>query len=92
MPKSEPYSMYKIKPSKRLDKKTGEVFHTFVAKALFLTKRGRPDIMPMVSFLCTRVKEPTKQDWDKLVQMMTYVKNTEKRVLTLEVDDTTTCK
>ena len=33
-----------------------------------------------------------KQDWDKLVRMMTFLKKTEKRVLILEADDTTTCK
>ena len=84
--------LYEIKPSKRLDKKTGEIFHTFVAKALFLTKRGRPDVMPTVSFLCTRVKESTKQDWDKLVRMVTFLKNTQDQVLTLEADNTTTCR
>jgi hypothetical protein len=42
-------------------------FHTVVAKLLYLSKRARPDIIMTVSFLCTRVKEPTVQDQEKLV-------------------------
>ena len=33
-------NLFKITPSKRLSKMKAEVFHTFVAKALFLTKRA----------------------------------------------------
>ena len=32
-----------------------EVFHTFVAKCLFMCKRSRPDIQPTVAVLATRV-------------------------------------
>jgi hypothetical protein len=37
-------------------------FHTIVAKLLYLAKRARPDILTATSFLCTRVKQPTKAD------------------------------
>ena len=37
----------------KLSKDKAETFHTFVAKGLFLAKRGRPDILPTIAFLCT---------------------------------------
>jgi hypothetical protein len=38
---------------KKLGKEKSEQFHTFVAKGLFLCKRGRPDIQPAIAFLAT---------------------------------------
>ena len=64
-----------------------EDFHTFVAKTLFVTKRGRPDVQPAVSFLATRVRKPTDQDWFKLKKMMRFLKRTEDDVLTLEAGE-----
>jgi len=42
-------------------------FHSVVAKLLFLGKRGRPDILMAVQFLCTRVKESSLEDEKKLL-------------------------
>jgi len=70
----------------KLDKKRAEVFHTTVAKALFLTKRSRPDIMPTVAFLCTRVQGPNIEDWSKLTRMMEFLKRTQDDCLTLRAD------
>jgi hypothetical protein len=44
----------------------GVLFHSVVAKLLYLGKRGRPDILLPVQFLCTRVKHPTTEDRRKL--------------------------
>ena len=52
--------------SEKLDKTQREEFHTTVARGLFLSKRARPDIQTAIAFLCTRVKEPTKEDQKKL--------------------------
>ena len=71
--------------SPKLEENKAESFHTYVAKALFLSKRARPDILPAVSFLCTRVREPTDQDWRKLWRMMKFLKGTSGEVLTLKV-------
>jgi hypothetical protein len=49
-------------------------FHTMVAKLLYLAKRARPDILMAVSFLCTKVTKPTKEDQKKLVCVMGYIK------------------
>jgi hypothetical protein len=80
------------KTSKKLDAERAGTFHTFVMKAMFLCKRGRPDISMAICFLATRVKEPTESDWNKLLKVMNFLKKTENDVLTLEADDTQTLK
>ncbi len=42
-----------------------EYFHSMVAKLLYLAKRVRPDTLTAISFLATRVREPTEQDLAK---------------------------
>ena len=54
---------------------------------MFLSKRSRQDIQTGVVFLATRVREPTKQDWQKLVRLMAFLQETKNDVLTLEADD-----
>jgi len=49
-----------------LDQETADVFHSMVAKFLFLAKWARPDLLVAVSFLCTRVKAPSVDDYKKL--------------------------
>jgi hypothetical protein len=58
-------------------------FHTITAKLLYLAKRARPDILTVISFLCTRVKEPTVEDNDKLRHLLGYLHGTRGQVLTI---------
>jgi len=58
-------------PSKDVKK-----FHKVVAKLLFLCKRGRPDIALPVHYLCTRVKNPTDLDDQKLARVVGFMKGT----------------
>ena len=51
-------------------------FHRTVAQLLFLCKRARPDIEPLISFLTIRVKEPDEDDWGKLRHGLMYLKGT----------------
>ncbi len=51
-------------------------FHTMVAKLLYLGKRGRPDILLPVQYLCTRVKQPIDGDMRKLERVLRYLKLT----------------
>jgi hypothetical protein len=55
---------------KKLSKDDAEVFHTFVAKGLFACKRVRPDIHTAIATLCTRVKGPNQDDWNKLLRLL----------------------
>ena len=76
-----------IGTGKLLDKAKSEVYHTTVAKGLFLCKRSRPDIQPTFSALSTRVKSPTESDWKKLIKMLEYLKGTSKLCLRLKADN-----
>jgi hypothetical protein len=51
-------------------------FHSMVAKLLYLGKRGRPDILLPVQYLCTRVKGPTMEDERKLERVLGYLQLT----------------
>lgn len=73
------------KNSKSLEKTDREEFHSVVAKLLYIAKHGRPDILLAVSFLTTRVTEPTTQDKEKLDRVLKYLKSTIDLKLTLEI-------
>ena len=70
-----------------LDMVQKKEFHTFVAKGLFLCNRARPDIKQVIALLCTRVKAPNQDDWDKLVRLMLFLHTTKLDCLILTVDD-----
>jgi Reverse transcriptase (RNA-dependent DNA polymerase) len=70
-----------------LDKKRAEEYHTIVYKGLFASKRARPDIHTAISFLCTRVKRPTEEDWQKVTRLLKYLNGTRKERLKLTADN-----
>ena len=76
----------------KLDEKKRQIFHTFIAKGLFLSKRARLDIAPTISVLSTRVQSPIEADWKKLIRMMRYLNGTKGWHLTLSADDLRTIK
>ena len=82
-----PDSLFNLGTGAKLDAKRAEIFHTFVAKGLFLCKRARPDIQQTISVLCTRVKDPNQADWMKLIRMMKYLNGTKELKLKLRADD-----
>ena len=53
--------------------KNRQFFQKIVAKLLYLCRRVRVDIMLVVLFLCTRVREPKKQDQKNLDTLMGYI-------------------
>ena len=69
-----------------------EQFHTSTAQGLFACKRARPDISPAIANLTTRVRTPNQDDWNKLVRMMKFLKQTQSDVLTLRADGSKTLK
>ena len=62
--------------SEKSQSKERETFHRFVAKCLFLCKRARPDMQLTTVALCTRVKLPGRNNWNKLVQVMKFLSAT----------------
>ena len=63
------------------------LFHRHVARLLFASKRAGPDIQVCVTFLCTRVKAPTEQDYNKLGKVISYLKETVHLPLVVGGDD-----
>ena len=78
--------------AKRLGQERKKTFHTFVMKGMFLCKRGRPDIQPAIEFLSTRCQDPNENDWNKLIRLMSYLKDTIDDVLILEADNSQTVR
>ena len=85
-------NLFKKDNSKQLDQKKAEIFHTVVAKGLFVSKRARPDIQPTIAVLCTRVKDSNEGDWKKLLRLMKYLNGTREMVLTLSADNASIIK
>jgi hypothetical protein len=73
--------------SASLTPQQAELFHTFVAKGLFMCKRARPDLHTTIAVLCTRVKNPNQDDWNKLVRLMKYCNGTRSDKLILSADN-----
>ena len=62
--------------SPTLETEHAKTMYSFVMKAMFVCKRARPDVQTAVTFLATRVKSPTDQDYKKLVCIMEFLKHT----------------
>jgi len=73
--------------SPKLSQERAELFHRIVARLLFASKRARPDIQVCVAFLCTRVKSPNEEDYEKLGRVITYLMNTIHLPLIIGADD-----
>ena len=76
----------------KLCKKDMEIFHSIVAKLLFVGKRARPDIIIAIAFLTTRVSKSDEDDWKKLERLISYIYATLDLKLTLSVESTTSVK
>ena len=70
----------------KLEKEDADYFHHVVAQLLFLSKRGRPDLLTAVAFLTARVKEPDADDYKKLQRLTKYLDSTSNLTLTLEAE------
>ena len=69
--------------SRALNKKSADLFHSVIAKILWITKRGRTDLETAESFLCTRVANPIEDDWQKLERLLRFINRTreDKRII-----------
>jgi hypothetical protein len=69
-----------------------DIFHSIVAKLLYVSKRGRLDIQLAIAFLCTRVSCSTKKDWLKVKRVLEYLQCTLDEFVTLGANDITMMK
>ena len=72
---------------RNLNEEQAEVFHHTVYQFLFAANRSRCNIQTAVSFLTTRVKDPGKDDWGKLVRLLKYLNGTWYMKLILSADE-----
>jgi hypothetical protein len=70
----------------KLEDEKAVQFHNIVAKTLCVTKRARPDTCTPVAFLTTRVREPDKDDWKKIVHLMRHVRGARDMPLVLSAN------
>ena len=63
-----------------------EVFHSIVAKGLYVSTRSRPDIIPTVSVISGCVRDLRTSDKEKLVQLLKYLNGTRELPLTLRYE------
>ena len=73
--------------SPRLNDSKKETFHSVTAKVLWISQRSPPDLDTAVLFLCTRVKQPTKEDWRKLHRVICFLKATRNDKQIIRMDD-----
>lgn len=77
--------LFNINPdAAKLPEDRAQLFHHLVAKFLYLCRCTRQDTQKAVAFLCTRVKEPDKDDYKKLMKVMQYIRNTKDLTLTIK--------
>ena len=62
--------------SPQLETEKSEIFHSIVAKLLYIAKRAIPDIETAVAYLCTGVSNSTNDDWKKLRRLIAFLKHT----------------
>jgi hypothetical protein len=72
--------------SLKVKEKRAQLFHTYVAKTLFICKRARPDLQTTVSFLCKRLKDCWENDYKKMKRMLQFIRATKEDYLTLSAD------
>ena len=72
---------------KLMCKEKKELFVHLVMQGLYLSQRGRPDIRTAISFLCSRLNCPDKDDFKKLTRMIWYLRHTLYMCLVLGKDD-----
>ena len=81
-------SLFKVDQNiEPLSKDKAKVFHSAVAKLLYLAKRTRPDLLTAIAFLSTRVSKSTYEDEEKLKRVLRYLNGNRGRAIVLEVGD-----
>jgi hypothetical protein len=80
--------LFEINPATEdLDTERADIFHSVVAKLLWVEKRSRPDIETTISFLCTRVSKSDEDDWLKLKRLLQFLNQTIDDVRVVAADD-----
>jgi len=74
-------------PVRPLSQAQAEVFHSVVAKLLYVGIRARGDLLLTIIYLCTRISAPTVEDQRKLKRLLEYINGTIDMPYKLGADD-----
>ena len=70
------YLLNKSPTSPALSENLKCIFHSAVAKLMFISNRSRQGLLLAISFLAGRVLFPTEEDWGKLNRVLKYLETT----------------
>ena len=76
--------LFKVREdSPKLSQDKADMMLKYIMKVAWAMKRTRPGLEPTNSFLMTRGHEPNKDDWHKLMRLMSFIKGTlnDKRII-----------
>lgn len=77
--------LFEVNPkAEQLPEERRIIFHTIVARLLFISTRARPDIYPTIAFLTSRCSCADVDDWKKLKRLLIYLRDTEDMELILK--------
>ena len=62
-------------------------YKSLVMSLFYVAKRTRPEVLFAVSYLATKSSEPTQNDYDKALRILSYLKSTRDMKLTLRCDN-----
>ncbi len=83
-----PDNLFKVdEDAVKLGPLKAKAFHTTMAKALYVSKRARPNTSLAIAFLTTRVCKPDEDGWRKLCHIIVYLQSTRDLPLVLGTGD-----
>ena len=81
--------LFKTNPEdpKLLGEEKKQIFVHLVMQGLYLSQRGPPDIRTAISFLCSLLQNPDKDDYKKLTWLVRYLRGSKELILTLRANN-----
>jgi hypothetical protein len=71
----------------KLSNEAAAAFHAIMMKALYVTKRARPDTSLAIAFLTIQIRSPNIEDWEKLRHLIEYLSGNKERYLIIGADN-----
>jgi hypothetical protein len=76
-----------IELASRLDENFSKKFLSIVMSLMYIARLTRPDILLPVSYLATRSHIATKEDWEKLLRVLRYLRDSQKTIITIKCEE-----
>ena len=85
-------TLFDVRNAKKLSQQDAQLFHTHVAKILYLAKRVKAECLAAVAFLSTRVTMSDEDDMSKLMRLLGYIMGTRDKGINFRIRDTMSIK